>query len=123
MAGAILDTFQIKRGDTLPAIRRTLRFSNGDTQDLTNATGVVFVYAPRDGPNPDFTNQVTRTANIIGSAVNGVVEYPWVTDDTDTVETFFAEFQVTFTGGDKLTFPNGEGQYILVKVTQDVDNA
>ena len=115
--------FELKRGDTLPVIRRVLRSADGTIQDLTTATSVDFVHAPKDGEVPDFATAVTRTATIIGSATDGLVEYAWVAADTAVAGDRLAEFQVNFPSGGKLTFPNGTRDYILVRVTQDVDNA
>ena len=123
MPGATLDVFQIKRGDTLPAIRRTLKFSDGTVQDLKTSTSIDFVYAPKDGELPDFVNAVTRTATIVNApGTDGIVEYAWIAADTADTGEFFAEFQVHF-GANKLTFPNADKQYILMKVTRDVDDA
>lgn len=110
--------FEIKRGDTLPNIRATLKLSDGTVQDLTTATAVNFVYAPRDGTTPDTSSPTTRTATIVDAA-NGIVEYDWIAADTATVGEFLAEFEVEF-GTDRLTFPNGKDEYIHVHVVQDV---
>lgn len=119
----VLDTFVIKRGDTLPALRRTLQFDDGTIQDLTLSTAINFIYSAKDGTEPVQTGQVVRTATIVNSpGTDGLVEWAPIAADTLVVGEFLAEFEVQF-GTDRITFPNGEGQFILFKVVQDVDDA
>jgi ribosomal protein S27E len=47
-----------------------------------------------------------------------VVEYRWLSGDSDTVGVFEGEFEVTYTDSTTETFPNGD--HILVRVTDDV---
>lgn len=119
----ILDMYTVKRGDTLPALRRILKFDNGNVQDLSTATAVNFIYSATDGGSPEQSGQVVRTANIVNSpGTDGLVEWTPIAADTAVVGRFLGEFEVLF-GADRLTFPNGEGQYIQFVVGQDVDDA
>ena len=116
-----LDTFTIKRGDTLPAFTRVLKFSDGTVQDLTDATSVIFIYRPVDGDGPDLSaTAVSRTCTINAPATDGSVTWAPIAADTATVGRFYAEFEVTFSSGDVLTFPNSKDTYILYCVVQDV---
>lgn len=54
----------------------------------------------------------------ITDADNGIVVYAWSAQDTDTVGSFEAEFEVTFTGGEIESFPNN--RFIEVEITDDI---
>jgi hypothetical protein len=60
---------------------------------------------------------VDATAQIVNEAT-GIVQYNWVADDTDTVGSFQAEFEVTYSDGTIETFPNNG--YIRVEITDDI---
>jgi hypothetical protein len=118
----IRDTFTIKRGNLLPILVRRLGYADGSVYDLTGTTVELHI-APRDGPGPTVADAVTRTAAIVNApGVDGLVSYTWVAGDVDEVGEFFCEFVVT-NGTDTITFPNGESEYLLLIVTQDVDGA
>jgi hypothetical protein len=94
------NVFTIKRGDTLPALARTLGDASGAV-DLTGAS-VRFIMraANRDVVVVDFPAQIV-------SAVEGKVSYAWRPEDTAVAGSYDAEFEVTFGDGNILTFPNG----------------
>lgn len=100
----------ITQGDTGPNLVSTLRDSNGDVVNLTGAT-VRFLMTARGGS----TLKVNGSASIVGDATGGVVSYAWQSADTDTAGDFNAEFEVTFSGGAKQTFPNSRYLRIQVK--------
>lgn len=119
---AIQDKFTLKRGDTLPTLRRVLKFDDGTIQDLTTSTAINFIYSVEDGGSPTQTGQVVRTASIVNApGTDGLVEWSPIAADSAVVADYLAEFEVQF-GADRLTFPNGEGRYILFRVVQDVDD-
>lgn len=49
----------------------------------------------------------------------GVVQYAWATGDTDTIGKYKGEFEVTFVGNLKQTFPNDD--YLLIEIKADLD--
>lgn len=106
MSTANCDPFSIKEGDTLPALRATLLDKDGNAVDLTAATAVQFRYELQG----QFNTDVTKVATIV-TAVDGIVEYQWVTGDTDIPGEYFGEFIVSF-GTDKQTFPSGKDDFI-----------
>ena len=116
------DVFEIKRGNLLPVLTRVLAYDDGTPYDLTGTT-IAFHIAPRDGPGPTTADAVVRTAAIVNApGVDGIVSYPWVAADTDDVGEFFCEFVVT-DGAKTISFPNGADEYLLLIVSQDVDDA
>jgi len=104
--------FAIKQNDTSPAIQATCRDANGDPIDLTGASIKFHMKAG----NGDL--KVDGVASIVAPAVAGVVNYSWVAADTDTVGTFQAEFEVTYTDATIETFPNQNN--IRVRVADDI---
>lgn len=104
----------IKRGDTGPAFRATLRDANGDAVNLSGATALFYM---RDIKGQR-TIKVSAGAMTIIDAPGGRVEYPWAAGDTDTAGLFDAEVQVTFGDGEVQTFPNND--HHRVEVMEDI---
>jgi hypothetical protein len=102
--------FTIKANDRLPSIQATL------SADLTTATGVNFIMKSIQGN----TIKVNAAATIVTPA-SGVVRYDWIAADTATPGSYQAEWQVTWTGGKKQTFPTLT--YHSVDVLADLDGA
>ena len=100
--------FIIKQNDTSPAIQATLKDANGSAIDLTGADVVMHMKS---------VNGVLKVSEemTIVDAANGVVKYDWVTGDTDTVGTYYVEFQVTYADLTIETFPNDDKAVILIK--------
>jgi Rib/alpha/Esp surface antigen-like repeat protein len=105
-------TFHIKQNDTVPSIRAELQNGSGDAVDLINATVRFHMRA---------IGSTTATIDADASVVNepqGIVQYDWVAEDTATIGSYQAEFEVTYPDGTIETFPN-DG-YIRVKITDDI---
>lgn len=107
--------FSLKAHDLLPIIQATLT-QGGVAVNLTTATGVKFIMATAVGG----TVKVNAAAAIV-DAVNGVVSYTWVTGDTNTPNSYVAEWQVTWSGGKQETFPTLT--YHSIDIVADLDNA
>lgn len=106
--------FTIKANDRLPSIQATL------SADLSTATGVNFIMKSAQGN----TIKVNAAATIVSSAApptGSVVRYDWIAADTATPGSYQAEWQVTWTGGKKQTFPTLT--YHSVDVLADLDGA
>jgi hypothetical protein len=99
-------TFQIVAGDLLPVIQATLIGPNG-VLDLTGAT-IVFRMKPPSG------SAVNLSATIMGSPVNGVVQYAWQGSDTAVAGLYSAEWVVTI-GGKPMTIPSDQPFQILIR--------
>lgn len=108
--------FTIKANDRLPSITAT--FTTGVTPvDLTNATGVRFIMRPLRGG----AVTVASPGVIIAPATSGVVRYDWAAGDTTAPNNYQAEWEVTWAGGKKQTFPTLT--YHTVDILADLDGA
>ncbi len=105
------NTFFIKRNDTSPAFRRTLKDAAGTVINVTGAT-ILFKATTMDD-----VIKINAAADIIDGA-GGVVEYVWVTGDTDTAKKYKVEWEVTFSGGAIESFPNDEQDFL--QITRDL---
>ena len=103
--------FNIKRGDTSPALRMALA---PETLNLTGAS-VQFQMRPKRG-----VTSIDEAADII-TATPPVVEYAWGAGDTATAGEYEAEFRVTYADASVETFPNVG--FIEVTINEDVPNA
>ena len=99
--------FTIKQNDTSPSLRASLTDSNLAPIILTGSTVKVHMKSLTGVVKLDSPMTIT-------DAVNGVVQYNWVTGDTDTVGTYYVEFQVTYSDGSVETFPNSGNRVISV---------
>jgi len=105
--------FRIKQNDTGPAIQGTLKDADGNVVDVTGASVVFNMRSADDG-----TVKVNRGVGSVVDGAAGTVKYEWAAADTDTVGTYEAEFEVTYSDGTIETFPNT--RYIKVKVGDDI---
>lgn len=104
--------FKIKQNDTSPIILATLKDGNDAVIDLTG-TSVRFHMKKYRAT----TTKVDAAATIVGEDL-GTVKYVWQSSDTDTVGSYQAEFEVTFSDGTVETFPNTD--YIQVDIIDDI---
>ena len=93
-------------------MRAALENGSGDAVDLTGATCQFHMR-----PLGSTTITVDASAQIVTEAT-GIVQYNWIAADTDTVGSYQAEFEVTYSDGTIETFPNNG--YIRVEITDDI---
>lgn len=107
--------FAIKAHDRLPAIRAQL-LSASDEQpvDLTAAQQVRFIMVTQAR-----AVIVNAVAVIEAPATLGIVRYDWIAADTATAGSYLGEWEVTWTGGKKQTFPTAT--YHTIDVLADLD--
>jgi len=99
--------FSIKQNDTSPSLQATLKDASQTAVNLTGAT-VMFHMKSVDG-----TVKVDEEMTIT-NAEDGVVQYDWQTGDTDTVGTYYVEFEVTYSDLSVETFPNNGNKVVTV---------
>ncbi len=107
-----MTTFYLKQGDTLPVIEATLAGADG-AADLTGATVKFLMRGPKvSGTTPDV---VVDSGATIVDAEAGTVLYAWQDGDTDLAGKYDAEWEVTFAGGGRETFPNTGYTTVVIK--------
>lgn len=99
----------MKQNDTAPSVKTTLLDGDGDAVDITGATIRFHMKDVKDG-----TVKVDGSM-VIKDPTNGVAWYIWSSGDTDTLGTYYVEFEVTYPGGSIETFPNNKSLTLLVK--------
>lgn len=104
--------FFIKQNDTSPSLQATLKDGSGNAVDLTGAT--VRFHMRQIGA----TSAKVDADATVSDADNGIVYYQWNASDTDTIGSFEAEFEVTYSGGEFESFPNN--RFIQVEITDDI---
>tara|TARA_R110000782_G_scaffold106526_1_gene194765 strand:+ start:364 stop:681 length:318 start_codon:yes stop_codon:yes gene_type:complete len=99
--------FTIKQNDTSPSMQASLTDSSLSPIDLTGASVALHM---------NYIDGVVKisSAMSITDATGGVVQYNWFTGDTDTVGTYYVEFQVTYSDGSIETFPNSGNRVVNV---------
>lgn len=109
----MVDTFNIKKGDTKPVLATTLQYSDGTAIDLNGAT-VSFNMG-----NVDYSAYTSGQCNITGSST-GQCEYRWTGGvDTGSIGTYWGEFEVTWSAGSILTLPSDHS--LKIDIAEDYD--
>lgn len=99
--------FSIKQNDTSPSLQATLKDASQTPINLNGAT-VMFHMKSVDG-----TIKVDAEMTVTDED-NGVVKYDWASGDTDTVGTYYVEFEVTYADASVETFPNNGNKVVSV---------
>lgn len=107
------DPFFIKQNDTASDIQRDLKDAFGAP---VNVTGATIAFSMRVKPSGSVKVNAAAGSVVDGGA--GRVKYDLTASNTDTANTYEAEFQVTYTDGTIQTFPN-DG-YFEVVITDDI---
>ena len=103
-----MDTFKIKKGDTVPAISAQLQYYNGSAVDLSSST-IQF----NMGTLQDYSAYRSGTAFITGSTT-GECQYYFSADDTGSTGIYWGEFEVSWGAGSTMTLPNDHSLKIEV---------
>ena len=106
-------SFQIKTGDTSPAIEYYLQDGDGNNEDISGAS-VRFLMR-------EISSEaiLVNEPAIIVEANEGHVKYEWIHEDTDDAGTYEAEWEVTRPDGTVETFPNED--FIEIKIYSDIN--
>jgi hypothetical protein len=100
--------FFIKQNDTSPSLVATLKDFEDDAINLTDAN-VRFHMKSIDG-----TLKIDAPMTIVSTPTLGLIRYDWQTGDTDTVGTYYVEFEVTYADNTVETFPNTGSETVSV---------
>lgn len=111
-------SFDIKRGDTAPALNTRLFDRHGEVIDLSSVNDVSF-YMRDVNYNTVISDNTAKGVSVV-DGINGEVEYQWQQGDTDEIGSYAAEFEVEFSDGTIRTFPP-IGHYD-VEVTEDIND-
>jgi len=103
-----METFKIKKNDTIPAIEVTLETNNGSAVDISNS----FIYFNMSNLT-DHSIYRSGLAVITGSTT-GQCKYNWNVLDTGSVGTYWGEFEVNWGTGSIMTLPNNHNLKIEV---------
>jgi len=112
----VAKTFVIKRHARRPYLRVLLKGSDGVAFDLTGAASVTFIMYDSEG-----LVKVNSPGVLESPLTTGVVKYQWGATDTNTAGEYRAEFDIVYTGGEKLTVPI-KGN-LAVRIYEDLNNA
>lgn len=106
--------YYLKQGDDAPTVATILKDINNDPVNLTGASGSAYFRPARVT-----TGLVTATLTVDPdqAANRGLVTFPWPSGGLSVLGEWLGEFEITFTGGKKQTFPN-DGYFILEVVPQ-----
>ena len=105
--------FTIKKGDTSPSIQSTLKDASGTAVDIAGATVKIHMKALGSS-----VLKVDQTMTIV-NASGGIVKYDWTASDTDTVGTYYVEFEVTRADSSIETFPNNGNAVVVIAPSLD----
>lgn len=95
--------FEIKQGDTLPALATVLRDGDLEPLDLTNASSVGLSMVLAEHPRTVVLN--VAAASFMADAT-GRVTYAWAAGDTAVVGLYNIEWVVVFPGPTVMTVPS-----------------
>lgn len=99
--------FTIRQYDLSPSIRATLLDADGQVINLTGASVTLKLKLAGS------TVVIERTMTV-ANAVQGIVQYDWVSGDTDVAGTYLINFKVIYDDGSPETFPNNDNQVLNI---------
>lgn len=110
--------FTMKRNDTLPVLIAKIKTRGCMNEVLPlTLTGVSSVNFSMEDECGNLTIS-SQTAEIVDST-NGVIQYSWQDGDTIDSGKYKGEFEITFSGGTKMTVPKIGG--INIQINKDIN--
>jgi len=114
-------TFAIKRNDTMPSLMVNVidrgRLLQKQYYSLSGVTGVTFTMVDTSCDIAKILNQEAQITCVSG----GVIQYNWKLGDTNVSGNYKGEFELSYTGGGKLTIPQVGG--IDIEINDDLNNS
>jgi hypothetical protein len=113
----VLERFEIKSGNTLPALTATL----SDDAGVVNLSGCTVELLLSEAPahlTLETVSQATlvfKHAGMVTSALTGGVAYQWAAGETDEPGSYLAEFKVTDALGRVKSYPTRGYILVLIK--------
>ncbi len=92
----------VVKSDKLYDINFTLQDANGAAFDLTNNTQILLKAQQQGSTSLKFTG----TMAVVGAPTLGTCKYTVQTTDFDATGQYYAEIEVTYSGGKVVTFPD-----------------
>lgn len=99
--------FSIKQNDTSPSLQATLKDAALDPINLTGATVRLHM------KSVDGTIKIDQPMTVV-TPLQGLIQYNWQAGDTNTVGTYYVEFEVTYADASIETFPNNGSKVVSV---------
>ena len=99
--------FSIKQNDTSPSLQATLKDAALDPINLTGATVRLHM------KSVDGSLKIDQPMTVV-TPLQGLIQYDWQAGDTDTVGTYYVEFEVTYSDSSIETFPNNGSKVVSV---------
>lgn len=111
-----IKTLYIKKNDLQPYYYGQVKDASGAVVDITGATVRVTMKNASTG-----TLKIDRgtTGITVTDAANGKFQYAWQSGDTNTVGTYYIEFEVSPVGTGKFTVPANELATVIVADSLD----
>ena len=107
-------TVKLKTNDTYPPVQAKVK--SEVTSDPISLTGATITFHMKSVSG---TVVVSESATIT-NASDGEFEYNWAAADTANAGHYYAEFEITLTGGEVFSVPTGE-EYIDIIIGDDID--
>jgi hypothetical protein len=99
--------FSIKQNDTSPSLQATLKDAALTPINLTGANVRLHM------KSVDGTLKIDQPMSVV-TPTQGIIQYDWQAGDTDTVGTYYVEFEVTYSDASVETFPNNGSKVVSV---------
>ena len=113
-----IETFKIKRNDTLPLLKVSIGTRGNLGQkigyNLSGVSAVTFTMVD-DCNNAKIYDQTAQITCYSG----GTIQYTWQDGDTNAEGIYYGEFELKFSTGQRLSIPTQGG--IKIEILKDID--
>ena len=113
-----MNSFNIKQGDTSPALRVQLQNENEQSVDIRGYNRLSFYLKKEDSDTLKIDLDDSDPKVIVEDPESGIVRYEWLRKDTNTTGVYKAEFEVEYANGSIESFPNTGN--ITIYINEDI---